>query len=81
MGQNSCRTGSGKRGKVKALRRHGGFSVSGNVLSLSRPEPANKNAQELHATILFFAVLSRFITEIERAATLGFKNGFPVSRI
>ena len=40
-----------------------------------------KNAQELHATILYFAVLSRFITEIERAATLGFKNGFPVSRI
>jgi hypothetical protein len=48
----------------------------------SRPKswPA-ENALELHATIHFFAVLSRFITEIERAATLGFKYGFPVSRI
>jgi hypothetical protein len=43
--------------------------------------PANKNALELHVTILLFAVLSRFITEIERAPTLGFTNGFPVSRI
>jgi hypothetical protein len=85
MGKNSCRTGSGKNGKVKALRRHGcpvrrAMSYLCHAQNRPKSRPP-KNAQELHVRVLFFAVLSRFIAEIERATTLGFENGFSVSRI
>jgi hypothetical protein len=42
---------------------------------------ANRLALEMHILIHFFAALSRFITEIERATTFGFADGLPVSRI
>jgi hypothetical protein len=77
MGETHAGNGSGKHGKVKALRI---LCPATSYLCHAGNRPV-KNAPELHPTIHFFAVLSRFITEIERAATLGFTDGFQVSRI
>ena len=55
--------------------------AKGGVPAWYETQLANRIAVELHPLVHFFAALSRFITEIERAITLGFANGFPVSRI
>jgi hypothetical protein len=56
-------------------------AMSGGVPAWYETQLAYRIAVDLHAQVHFFAALSRFITEIERATTLGFANGFPVSRI